>query len=136
MDLVTPHIVSAVATAGGTTTSQYYISQAKFYYSLTSPFTLDVITDSAGDEQVFDLNFRSDEVVLVTLNETVSARWFRIAPTAANTYPSLTMELYGQPAGTCHLPQSSYRALQRTCGNQPLQTVGCVHLTMGYAVKC
>ena len=85
--------------SGGATTYQYYIEEAKFHYSSTSPFSLDVIRNGNGGEQVFALNYRNDEPVLVTLNETVTARWFRIEPTDASTYVMLTMELYGKPLG-------------------------------------
>ena len=99
VDLITPHVISAVGASGGATTYQYYIEEAKFHYSSTSPFSLDVIRDGDGGEQVFALNYRNDEPVLVTLNETVTARWFRIEPTDASTYVMLTMELYGKPLG-------------------------------------
>ena len=99
VDLITPHVVSAVGASGGATTYQYYIEEAKFHYSSTSPFSLDVIRDGDGGEQVFALNYRNDEPVLVTLNETVTARWFRIEPTDASTYVMLTMERYGKPLG-------------------------------------
>ena len=58
-----------------------------------------ILTNKVCCLQIWDLNAHHDVPVLVLLNGTVRARWFRLMPVSINNRAHLTMELYGLPSG-------------------------------------